>query len=242
MSDLHTKQKQSLTTMQFLIGFIKTINIRSILPMFKTVGAFSIGVIPAILTEIPRVLKRFNRSTNKISILTSVVLVFSLIIGLAISLNNFSYENGTRDVPAYTEKGPEQLQLLKFYLDMDIKDAREILTDDYDEIVANTNKTTIEIDEIPDGYQIVFPDGKITASSDAKVETITFSGFLGATYLGIDVMGPQDFAQSFINRFQIPHFIVEDIDEVYWWSFTSPYGYKVRISQNDGTIVLSKSS
>lgn len=247
MSASHKKQKQPKGIVHFLVGLIKMINIQSLTAMLRTVCIFFIRLIPTILMEIPRIFKRFKNSPNKTSIITSVVLVLSLIICQIVILNSPSQWNksGTvqdQDIPAYTKTGPEQLQLKEFFIGMDIKDAAEILADDYDEIVANPGKTKIEINEISDGYQIVFPDGVIIANPDGTVTTITFSGFMGATYLGIDVMSPQEFAQSFINRYQIPYLHVEDIDEVYWWTFSSPHGYTVRISQSDGTIVLNMSS
>lgn len=160
---------------------------------------------------------------------------------------------------AETEDGPAVLKVKGLYVGMNIDDACKIVNSLFGSsyIVRDVPPTFQATGLLPGTYMVDMTDDEIKGYLDPKGEgngRLQLMGFRGDSYIPIFVTADanrkviyiritssavdklfnvtdieaEDFSKEFINSYKIPYLKPVSFD----WEFSSPYGYRLKISSN----------
>ncbi len=131
-------------------------------------------------------------------------------------------------------------------LGMDIEKAAELINEKYrDAFCDTTDDSGNRCDEIAvtaasGGYRITNILGRITAAPDRKVDRLELPHSVAVILLHAEEMSPQDFAQTFVNSYEISEMEVARSGGQYVWYCELPDNVRVEIPQSSLAVNLRK--
>ncbi|GEM_PF-3952799 len=133
-------------------------------------------------------------------------------------------------------------------LGMDIEKAAELIREEYRDAFCDTKGGSedscdeIAVTAASGGYRITHILGRITAASDGKVNRIDFPRSVVVVLLKAEDMSPRDFAQTFVNSYEIPEMEVARSGGQYVWYCELSDRTRVEIPQNAVAVNLRKTA
>lgn len=177
--------------------------------------------------------------------LAAACVVGAILVSGCGQANSETFSPG-QSAPAAKKAAASEIKIKGLYIGMDIQTVPALLKEKFagtnwgihDVAKGDAGKFSYTITGAENFYVAIggaLPMGAVIAGPDGKVTAIRLSAWVVNDLFNAADMDASDFAQQFVNSYNIPEMKVSDDMES--WTYTSPDGVKVKINDDKSVFV-----